>query len=319
MAPPPCSFTPTQAPCHRQAPVTHAESHRDTSAPTQACQLPTAPQRPVVGGQHTGAVPTQPPAPPRAAGMGGHTHPSTTQPLARVGTRAVGAVLSAALAQLLAVALQPGFGRSRTTAGISRAPTTHTRCTRMHMCSSAHACKDSTACMSTRVPAHTRSLCTARPPHLPQPHFGVPGLPGPVGSTPCSDGPHLPFPRPLCDPHSTSTTRTRCPPHGLSPTRPPGSPGLILRPDPPIPGHPEWWGDAQGAAACGGGRWGGKSGGTGGMRGKGDCAGQQESHRLQPEQQAAAVAPREGVPAAAALTWQRSPGQGSICSAGHVN
>ena len=70
VVPPPCSFTPTQGPCHRQAPVTHTESHRDTSAPTQARQLPTVPQRPVVGGQHTGTMPTQPPAPPCAAGMG---------------------------------------------------------------------------------------------------------------------------------------------------------------------------------------------------------------------------------------------------------
>lgn len=49
-----------------------------------------------------------------------------------------------------------------------------------------------------------------------------------------------------------------------------------------------------------------------------------ESHRLHPKQQAVATAP---VAAAAPresdrqqrLTWQHSPGQGSICSAGNVN
>lgn len=156
VVPPPCSCTPTQAPCHRQAPVTHAESHHDTSAPTQARQPPTAPQRPVVGGQRSGAVPTQPPAPPRTLGMAGgdtHTHLSTTQPLARVGTRAVGAV--PALAQLLAVALQLGLGGGlMPQRGSAAPPPPHAIHTCAHMHSSAR----------TRVHAHTRMHILHRTP-----------------------------------------------------------------------------------------------------------------------------------------------------------
>lgn len=79
------------------------------------------------------------------------------------------------------------------------------------------------------------------------------------------------------------------------------------------------------ARMCQGGRRGGKFGGKQrGTRKEGTTGPTSESHRLHPKQQAAtaapvaAAAPREGG-RQRRLTWQHSPGQGSICSAANVN
>ena len=152
VVPSPCSFTPTQAPCHRQAPLTHAESHHDTSVPMQAHQRPTAPR---------GRGP--------AHRRGAHAAPSpslrcrrrgtcTPQHDAVIGTRVVGAVVS--------VAPQWGFGRSHAAAGVSRAPTTWTRYTCVQMITSALAYNSPA---HTRVLTHMHTLC-----HAPCPSPQVP-------------------------------------------------------------------------------------------------------------------------------------------------
>ena len=107
------------------------------------------------------------PGPSSRCRRGGHAHPSTTRPSARVGTRVVGAVVSAALAQPPVAAPQPGCG-SHPAAGTSQAPTTH-MCVCMHMrvCLHTHAC--------------TLSLC-GTPCPSPQPHAGVPAAPTGPGS-----------------------------------------------------------------------------------------------------------------------------------------
>lgn len=253
VVPPPCSFTPTQAPCHRQAPVTHTESHRDISAPTQAHQLPTVPQRPVVGGQHTGTMPTQPPAPPRAAGMGGQTHLSTTQPSARVGTHAVRAVLSLprwhSCWQLLCSRALGGLTPQQGPAGLPP----RTRCTCMHTRTHLHA--HTTQLHTQRhtcTQTHTHSLSVPHTlPISPSPTLGLPAclvLCCLWGALPALTGPGSPSSVPtwICLSPDPSVNQTGpappapaapCPLPGPSPTRPPGSLGLVLHPD--RPSHPK--------------------------------------------------------------------------------
>lgn len=329
VVPPPCSFTPTQAPCHRQAPVTHAVTpqHKRAHASTPAPHCAAAPRGRGPARRHCAHAA---PGPSLCCRHGGHAHPSTMQPLARVGTHVVGAVLSATLAQLLALALQPGFRRSHTTAGISQAPTTHTRCTRTHVHAHVFTCTHIKLLNCTRKHAcahtHAHSLCTAHPTCLPQPHSGAPGLPGtvlPTGSPPGSDRPwqpqvqpHMPlFPDPSVTQMGPEPPAPA--PPGPSPTWPPGSLGLILHPQPPqvsLSPNP-----SQEAGVCRDGRWGGKVGGNrrdtkeGGARRP-----TSESHQLQPEQQAAALAaaaaPREGGLAAAAhVAAQPGAGQHLQC------
>lgn len=285
------TLSPTGTRYTRRVTPRHKRAHAGTPAPHRAA----APRgRGPALGRRAHAAPG-PSSRRRHGGGDTRTHLSTTQPLARVGTRAVGAV--PALAQLLAVALQPGLGRSRATVGISCGPPPRNT----HVCTHAFVCAH--VCMHT----HACTFCTAHHPHLPQPPH--PGLPGPVGSAPGSDGPRSSgptrgflSPSPLCDPAP--------PAPGPLPQPQPDS----THPDAPLPSHPKCH-HALTPAGWGVQRWKmgreswGEPAGQGGTRRP-----RSESHRLRLEQQAAAASPREGGLAAVAhVAAQPGAGQHLQC------
>ncbi|XP_054039118.1 sialidase-like [Rissa tridactyla] len=295
VVPPPCSFTPTQAPCHRQAPITQTESHRDTSAPTQACQLPTTPQHSMVGGQHGRSAHAAPspsshhrhggkctPEHNAVIGTCGHTR-GRSSPVCCAGM----AVGGGSAARLWEVSHRSG----------DQPGSHHTH--GAHTCSSAHTYEDSTARISTRMP--TRTLCTIS--WLAQSRAARGERSWPWGAS--SASPWTPL-----GPSTAST------PSGSNPTWPPGSLGSVLHPPSPATSPPS---PRAGAGMCVDGRWGGKAGGKPeGREGRGDNAGQVRATDSSPSNRQPRW-PRRMVAWQRRLTWQHSLGQGSICSAGDVN